>query len=93
MAYESEVRQVQRKLSNASDDVSSANRGTNSLIASGGKYWLGDSANAFKQEYSEISSTITRLLSYVNQAEADLGRLKSLIARAERERRQNAESN
>lgn len=90
MAYEGDVRRVQRALSGAASNAKSRRRQVDSLVGQRGQYWKGKAADAFSGEYREISGDADKLLRCVDRAGDALGRLPSLIARAERERSQKA---
>lgn len=91
MAYELDVYRVRGVLNSVESTAKSERSRVGSLISQRGQYWKGKGADAFSSEYGDIDKDVDKLLRCVDRAGDALGRLPSLIARAERERSQKAE--
>lgn len=90
MAYEGDVRRVQRMLNDSASNIRSKRGQVNSLVEQRSRYWNGEGAESFSSKYREINSGADQLLRCLDRACDALGQLPSLIARAEREREEKA---
>lgn len=86
VAYEADVRRAAQALGSAAADIRNKKNQTDSLAGQRTLYWKGAGADAFSREYGEISGNANELMRCIDRAGDALGRLPSLIARAERER-------
>lgn len=91
MAYEGDVRRAVQALRNAAADTRNRKNQVDSLADQRPRYWKGMGADAFSEEYGEISGKANELMRCIDRAGDALGRLPALIARAERERSQAME--
>lgn len=91
MAYESDVRHQARSLRDSSRSAKSERSKVASLVNTGNQWWKGKGGEAFLREYKDIDDDVTRFLRYMDDAADGLERLPSLIARADRERREKAD--
>lgn len=90
MAYEGDIRRVTQVLRSTAADVRSKQNQVNTLAGRRSQYWKGAGADAFSKEYGKISSDADKLLRCIDRASDALGRLPSLIAKAEQERSEAA---
>lgn len=90
MAYDSDVRRQARALRDSIQSAKNERNRAASLVASGNQWWKGKGGEAFLREYKDIDDDVTRFLRYMDDAANALERLPSLIARADRERRKDA---
>ena len=91
MAYEGDVRRVLQTLRSTGSDTRNKQNQVNSIVGQRTQYWKGSASDAFSNEYGGINSDADTILRCIDRACDALGRLPSLIDRAERERKQAAE--
>ncbi len=91
MAYESEVRRQAGALRDSVWESKSERNRVKAYVDSAHQWWKGKGGEAFAGEYREIDSNAAKFISYMEWAAEGLSRLPALIARAEEERRREAE--
>ena len=87
MAYEDEVRQRARLLNEALNNASSERKRVMSQVDGSRQWWKGKGGEAFYSEYTKIDKDVDLLIKNINNAVCNMGRLPSLIERADRERK------
>lgn len=90
MAYERDVRRAASTLGNSARNAQSERRKISTLVDGSNQWWKGKGGEAFIKEYKVIDNDAAKFLRYMDRAIDGLNRLPSLIARAERERREEA---
>lgn len=90
MAYDSDVRRQARALRDSIRSAKNERNRAASLVTGGNQWWKGKGGEAFLREYKDIDDDVTRFLRYMDDAANALERLPALIARADRERRKDA---
>jgi uncharacterized protein YukE len=88
MAYESDVRQQTRILSDCVLNAKNERNKVKSIVDNANQWWKGKGSETFINEYMNIDSDVGRLLKSIDSAVNNMNRLPALIERAERERRE-----
>ena len=90
MAFESDVRRQASLLNDSARNARTERGRVNPLVDGAAQWWKGKGAEAFIGEYKSIDSNVNSFLRSIDSAVNNLNRLPSLIARAERERKEEA---
>ncbi|MBR5509739.1 MAG: WXG100 family type VII secretion target [Lachnospiraceae bacterium] len=88
MAYENEVRQQRQLLSQTVGDVKRKRQQMQTVMNDASRWWKGKGGETFIHAYRDIDQDAAQFVRYLERAVDGLERLPSLIARAERERRE-----
>lgn len=85
-----EIRRKAAGVGQAADEIRREKDKYQGIANSAGTWWQGEAGRVFKEEYEEINSDISRLISKMGNLESGLNRMASEVQRADEERRRKA---